>query len=439
MIGVIGLILAIVVMIVGAYKGLPLLPLTLLAGLVAILTNGLNVWDGYATMYVGGYAGTYSAYFLIFIFSALYARFMEESGCATAIGYKLIDWFGTKHVLLVLCLITSVLTYGGVSLFVVIFAVSPIAFTLMKQANLPRHLIMAPLVAGSSVYTMTSLPGTPALTNIIPTQYLGTSMTAAPILGIITSVVMFILCYFYMVKAEKKAIRLGEGWTYPAGADPSKYEVADRSTLPSAGKSFVPIIVLLLIIIVGGIWVKNSSMLTVIAMLVGSVLCYVPNLSRFKGKDMRTLLGNGLVGGISAIGGLAAVVAFGTIVQNTAAYQSIVQWLMGLSMHPYLKGIFSTAVISGITGSSSGGLRLTLGSLSEYFISSGCNLGVLHRLMAIAAGSLDTLPHSAGLFLVLQVLGLNHKNSYIHMFVTSVLIPAVTVIVATVICIALGI
>ncbi|WP_186566075.1 GntP family permease [Lawsonibacter celer] len=438
MIGVIGLLLAILVMILGAYKGLPPLPLTLLAGLVAILTNGLNVWAGYSTMYVAGYAGTYSSYFLIFIFSALYAKFMEESGCATAVGYKLIDWFGTKHVLLVLALITSVLTYGGVSLFVVIFAVSPIAFTLMKEANLPRHLIVASLVMGSSVYTMTSLPGTPALTNIIPTQYLGTTMTAAPVLGIICSVAMFVLCYLYLVKAEKKAVRLGEVWSYPEGADPSKYEAADRSTLPSAGKAFIPIIVLLLIIIVGGFWVKDSSMLTVVAMLVGSVLCYVFNVSHFKGKNMRTLLGNGLGGGISAIGGLAAVVAFGTIVQNTAAYQNIVEWLMGLSMHPYLKGIFSTAVISGITGSSSGGLRLTLTSLSEFFLNSGCNPATLHRLMAIAAGSLDTLPHSAGLFLVLQVLGLNHKNSYRHMFWTSVAIPAVTVIVATLVCMALG-
>ena len=179
-------------------------------------------------------------------------------------------------------------------------------------------------------------------------------------------------------------------------------------------------------------------MLTVVAMLVGSVLCYVFNVSHFKGKNMRTLLGNGLGGGISAIGGLAAVVAFGTLVQNTAAYQNIVEWLMGLSMHPYLKGIFSTAVISGITGSSSGGLRLTLTSLSEFFLNSGCNPATLHRLMAIAAGSLDTLPHSAGLFLVLQVLGLNHKNSYRHMFWTSVAIPAVTVIVATLVCMALG-
>lgn len=438
MIGVIGLLLAIAIMIIGAYKGLPPLPLTLLAGLVAILTNGLNVWAGYATMYVGGYAGTYSAYFLIFIFSALYAKFMEESGSATAVGYKLIDWFGTKHVLLVLALITSVLTYGGVSLFVVIFAISPIAFTLMKEANLPRHLIMASMVMGSSVYTMTSLPGTPALTNIIPTQFLGTTMTAAPVLGIITSVVMFVLCYLYLVRAEKKAVSLGETWSYPRGADPSKYEAADRSTLPNPVLAFLPIIVLLLIIIVGGQFVKDSAMLTVIAMLAGTVLCYVFNVSRFKGKDMRTLLGNGLMGGISAIGGLAAVVAFGTVVQNTGAYQNIVTWLLNLNMHPYLKGIFSTAVISGVTGSSSGGLRLTLTSLSEYFINSGCNLGILHRLMSIAAGSLDTLPHSAGLFLVLQVLDLNHKNSYRHMFWTSVVIPAVVVIVATLICIAMG-
>ena len=420
MIGIIGLILAIAVLIFGSYKGLGALPVTLLAALVAILTNGLDLWGSYATAYMGGYAGAYTGYFLIFIFSALYAKFMEESGSATSIGYKLIDWFGNKHVMLILILITSVLTYGGVSLFVVIFAVGPIAYTLMKEANLPRHLIVAALVMGSSVYTMTSLPGTPALTNIIPTQYLGTTMTAAPILGIICSVVLFALCYIYCKWAEAQAVKRGEVWSYPEGTDVSKYEIADRAALPSAWKAFLPIVILLLIIIVGGFWIADSTMLTVIAMLAGAVLCYLLNLPQFKGKPMGSLLTNGLGGGISAIGGLAAVVAFGTVAQTTDAYQSIVSWLLSLDMHPYLKGIFSTAVISGITGSSSGGLRLTLSSLTDYFVGSGCNLGILHRLMAIAAGSLDTLPHAAGLFLVLQVLGLNHKNSYKHIAAISI-------------------
>lgn len=438
MFGIIGLILAITVLIFGAYKGLGPLPLTLLAAFVALVANGLDLWAGYSTTYMGGYVGAYSSYFLIFAFSALYARLMDDSGSATAIGLKLIDWFGKNRVILVCILATSILTYGGVSLFVCIFAMGPIMFMLFKEANLPRHLTLGCFVVGTCTYTMTSLPGTPQLTNIIPTQYLGTTMTAAPVLSILISIVLFVLCYSYCIWQQKKAIALGEGWSYPEGIDASKYEITDRSQLPAAWKAFSPIVVLLLIIIVGGRWISDSSLLTVVGMIIASVLCYFLNFETMKVKSVSSLLTNGLGGGISAIGGLAAVVAFGAVVQSTAAYQGIVEWLMGLDMHPYIKGVFSTAVISGITGSSSGGLRLTYTSLADYFMSSGCNLQILHRLMAVAAGSLDTLPHSAGLFLVLGQLGLTHKSAYRHMFWTSVLIPAVVVIVATAICVLFG-
>ena len=263
MIGIIGLLAAIAIMIIGAYKGLAALPLSLLAALVVILSNGMPVWESYASYYMGGYAGTYSSYLLIFIFSALYAKFMDSFGCATAVGYKLIDWFGKKNVILVSVLITSVLTYGGVSLFVCIFVVGPIMFLLFKEANLPRHLTVACLVIGSSTYTMTSLPGTPALTNIIPTQFLGTKMTAAPILGILCSIAMFVMCMVYARLQEKKAIAAGEGWTYPAHMNTGAYEIADRSTLPAAWKSFLPMIVLILFIIIGGRFISDSALLTV--------------------------------------------------------------------------------------------------------------------------------------------------------------------------------
>lgn len=87
---------------------------------------------------------------------------MDESGCATAIGYKFIDWFGRKNIMLVTISSSRVLTYGGVSLFVVVYAVAPIMFLLFKEANLPRHLTMACLIVGSATYTMTTLPGTPS-------------------------------------------------------------------------------------------------------------------------------------------------------------------------------------------------------------------------------------------------------------------------------------
>lgn len=439
MLGIIGLILAIVVLIYGAYKGLGALPLTMLAALVAIVFNGIPLWEGYATHYMTGYTSAYMSYFLMFACSSLYAKLMDESGSAASIGYKFIDWFGTKNIMLVTILIISVLTYGGVSLFVVVYAVAPVMFLLFKEANLPRHLTMACLIVGSATYTMTALPGSPQLTNVVPTQYLGTTMTAAPVLSIIAAIAIFALCMAYCTVQKNKAVANHESWSYPANMDPALYEIQDRSLLPAAWKAFLPIIVLLLIIIAGGKFVSNSTMLATVAMLAGAAIVYILNFDKMKSNDMKVILTDGLGGGISGIGGLAAVLAFGTVVQNSQAFGNIVQWVLGLDMNPYVKGIFATSVFSGITGSSSGGLRLMYQSLADYFMQSGCDLGVLHRLTAIAAGGLDTLPHSPGLFLMFSVLGLNHKTAYKHVFACSVCIPVIVCVTLTAICVLFGI
>lgn len=437
-IAIIGIILSVAVLVIGAYKGLGALPLTLLASLVVILANGMNVWDGFATHYMTGYTGAYMSYFLLFASSSLYAELMNSSGCATSIGYKFIDWFGKKRVLLVSTLIISFLTYGGVSLFVVVYAVAPIMFLLFREADIPRHLTMACLITGAATYTMTCLPGTPALTNVIPTQYLGTTLTAAPIMGIVAAIAMFTLCITYMSYEEKKAKRKNEHWSDVAlTSDSSMYEIKDRSMLPSVWKSFTPLIVLVLIIIIGSHFISNSTMLATIAMLLGALLTFILNFDKFRDKNKKTLVTKGLEGGISGIGGLAAVVAFGTVVQNSEAYANIIQWVLSLNLNAYVKGVLSTMVVSGITGSSSGGLKIMYNSLAETFISSGANLQILHRLTNISAGALDTLPHSPGLFLMFAVLGLTHKTAYKHVLACSVIIPLIITIAATTICVML--
>lgn len=446
-IGIVGLILAIAVLVIGAYKGLGALPLTLIAAFVAIVTNVPNIvqlfttkyiWAGFSEHYMKGYSNAYVSYFLLFACSSLYAKLMNDSGSATAIGYKLIDWFGKKNVMLVTILITAVLTYGGVSLFVVVYAVAPIAFLLFREANLPRHLTMGCVIAGSATFTMTSLPGTPQLTNVVPTEFLGTTLIAAPVLSIICAVIIFGAGLGYCIYAQKRAVAKDEVWSYPDGKTAADYGMRERSELPDPWKAFLPIILLATIIIVGSRLGINSTMLSVEAMLCGALLCFLLNFSQFKNADWKEILTDGLGGGIAGIGGLAAVLAFGAVVQSTEAFTRIVDWVLSLNMHPYVRGIFAVSVFSGITGSSSGGLRITLEALSTNFLASGVNMGILHRLMSIAAGGLDTLPHSPGLFLMMNVLGLNHKNSYRHIFVISVVIPTLTAIGATAFCVLLG-
>ena len=430
---IIGLILAVLVLGVGAYKGLGALTATLLASLVVILTSGINIWEGFSVYYMQGYAGAYISFFLMFCFSSLYANFMNISGSATSIAYQFIDWFGKKRVLLVCFVITSVLTYGGVSLFVVVYAVAPIMFTLFKEANLPRHLTMAIVIAGSATFTMTALPGTPSLTNVIPTEFLGTTLTAAPIFGIIASIAIFTMVVFYLNRCEKKARANNEYWTYPEGTDPSLYEVQDRNTLPSSAKAFLPMIVLMSIIIIGSRFGLNSTMLATGAMIAGTIVTYFLNIDKFKGKDMKKVISSGLEGGIDGIGGYAGVVAFGAVVSNSSAFASIVEWVINMHMNPYVQGVFSTMVISAVTGSSSGGLRIMFNAFAKDFLASGANMELLHRLVCISADALDTLPHSPGLFLMFSVLGLTHKDAYKHVFWTSTIIPLIVTSVALII------
>jgi H+/gluconate symporter-like permease len=179
-----------------------------------------------------------------------------------------------------------------------------------------------------------------------------------------------------------------------------------------------------------------SSASIVLAMIVASAIAMIFNWDRIINK--KDLINKGLGGAIGAIAGPCAVVAFGGLVQNTPAFQDVVVWINGFDMNPYITGVTATSIISGITGSSSGGLRITMETFSKQFLVSGANMEYLHRIMSIAAGSLDTLPHSSGLFLMFSWLGLNHKEGYRFVFFTTVLIPLVFTILGVSAIIILG-
>lgn len=439
MIGVIGLLLAIVFLMIFAYKGLGALPLALAGSFVVMLFNGMNVWQTITECFVPGYTSAFTSYMVLFVASAFYAKLMDVSGAATSIGNLFTKWFGVKHVVLLGIIIVGVLTYGGISLFVVIFAVAPILYTLFKQADLPRHLTVICFSAGSSTFSMTCLPGSPQLSNLVATEYLGTTLNAAPVMGIICGAAMFIMCALYGEWASKKAKQRGEHWSYPDNVDPKNYEV-DPSQLPAAWKGLATIAILIAIIIIGSKMGVNATLIAVVAMLIGSVLTVILNIDRFFGKvQWLKLFTDGMTSGVTAIGGIAAILGFGAVVKAAPAYQRIVDWLLSLDINPLVLAVVVTCVICGIAGGSSSGQRIMYETMAPTFIASGANLDVLHRLVAIASGSLDTLPHSSGLFLVYDVLGLNHKNAYRHSFATSVVIPLIVTIVATTVCVIMGV
>lgn len=433
--GIFGLLAGIALMIILAYRGWNAIPLTLIAGIVICVFNGIGVWDG-ITAWATGLGGTFTSYFMLFFLSTCFANMMEATGACTSIANKFIAWFGKKHILTVLSLFVFILCYGGVSFFVCMFAVGPIMMKLFKELNVPRPLSIIPLAIGGGAWVY-AIPGSTQLSNVIPTS-LGTSLMAAPVMGFLAVGVGMVVSLVIAEFIYKKQMTLvAEGKL--AGFTGDDAMIADdRTDLPSALCAFLPMVVLIVFIVVCSFakFITNGTLLACLAMFIALVVCFLLNMKYISGGKidaLKQILAKGATGAAGSALTLGAVVGFGTLVSSTAAFQNIVDWLMTLNISIYWKSVISTGVISGVAGSASSGTRLTVQYLGDYFVNSGCNLDVLHRLISLSSITFDSLPHCTGCFLMFSYLGLNHKNAYKYTFLFDTVITLAMVLICTLI------
>jgi len=431
--GIMGIILASAFLIWGAYKKVAALPLMLGGSLIVVIFNWMPLWDSFAGAYITGYTGFFVNLFLVFIASMFFTKAMEETGSIIKIGYKFSEWFGPKRAILVVFATTAILTYGGISLFVVVLAVAPLIMILFKEANLPRSLAIGPLAAGAITFTMKSLPYSPQATNVIPTgeAFFGTGLGAGAFIGILSAVLMIAGQLWYFKTSEKKVRESGEGFTYMEGTKEENYEV-DRSTLPPTFKAFLPLI-LVVGLIVGLTWIPrlfNLNMnippnaIVVGSMLSAAVLALLLNMNKIRGIDhLKYIINEGMSGSIRAIAGPAAVVGFGGVVRASPAFAAIVNSLLNMDMNAYGMAAFGASVVGGVVGSSSAGLQVSLEVLAQPLLETGADPAILHRIAATFAGTFDSLPHSTVWFLIFPTLGVTHKEGYKHAFWTTVFWP----------------
>ena len=433
--GIFGLLAGIALMIILAYRGWNAVPLTLIAGLVICILNGIGIWEG-ITSWATGLGGTFTSYFMLFFLSTCFANVMEATGACTAIANRFISWFGKKHILTVLSLFVFILCYGGVSFFVCMFAVGPITMKLFKELNVPRPLAIIPLAVGGGAWVY-AIPGSTQLSNVIPTS-LGTTLMAAPVMGFGAVAAGMIVSLIIAERIYKKQMQLVAEGKIEGFTGDDNMVVDERSELPSTVCAFLPMVVLIAFIMICSFakLITNGTLLACLAMFIASVVCFVINIKFISGNKievLKSIMAKGATGAAGSALTLGAVVGFGTLVSSTAAFQNIVDWLMGLDISIYWKGIISTGVISGVAGSASSGTRLTVQYLGDYFVSSGCNLDVLHRLIALASITFDSLPHCTGCFLMFSYLGLNHKNAYKYTFLFDTVITVIAVLICTII------
>lgn len=432
MIGMIGMFGGLILLMVLTMRGMNLLIAAPLTALFVAILNGLPLLPqlategtvNFLTNYMTGFTGFIASWYLMFLTGAIFGKVMEDSGAADSVSKWIVKKIGMKRAALAVVIACAVLTYGGVSLFVVAFSVYPMALSLFRQADLPRRFIPAALAFGSTTFTMTSA-GSPEIQNWIPVEFLGTTPYAGWQVSIIVALFMMLFGYWWLKRMISKAKAKGEKFI-ARKTDPTAEE---RKNLPNPMLSMVPLLVVLGISFVFHDSLGTSAL--IIALSGGIAATYFLNRKYF--QDIGNAFGEGAIGAVIAIANTAAVVGFGGVVKATPSFAAAVDVMTGIPGSPLIGGALAVAVIAGLTGSSSGGQAIALPLLAPHYLDMGVDAEALHRTVSIASGSLDSMPQGGYVVTTIRsIAGETHKDAYPAFGALTVVVPLVGAILAVI-------
>ena len=446
-----GLLAGLVLLIVMALRGVNILVAALVSSMVVAITNGMGLSAALLDYFPFGPLGAFSfagKFFVLFLTGAIFGKMMASSGAAGSIASAITRGLGAKRTILITILVCALLTYGGVVVFVVIFTMFPLGVALMREANLPKRLFCGATALGAGTFTMTALPGTPSIHNVIAATSLGTDLFAGALIGLTAAAVMFVLGVVYLEREWSKARANGEG-----------YEVNDQDKAmenlapalqhgPPWKLSIMPLALVLGTIIlprlltaldiadeestgIGGIiaFAGNEPILwPSFALIIGAGSC-VALFASFRASAMESL-GAGANDSIMPLLNTAAVIGFGSVVTQTDGFNTFAQWVLDLPLPPLLSVFASVSVVSAIVGSGSGGLQIFMQTFAERYLEMGIEPETLHRIATLGSGGIDSLPHCGAVIAMLTIMGLKHKEAYKDIFVVTVAIPVIATLIA---------
>jgi H+/gluconate symporter-like permease len=442
-----------------AYRGYSVILFAPIAALGAVLlTDPSLVAPMFTGLFMDKMVGFLKLYFPVFLLGAIFGKLIELSGFSKSIVKAVIGLVGAERAMLSIVAVCAVLTYGGVSLFVVVFAVYPFAAELFRQGDIPKRLIPGTIALGAFTFTMDALPGTPQIQNIIPTSFFGTTTWAAPWLGTIGAIFIAIVGMQYLEWRRRVAKRNGEGYGDPAALinEPAPF-AESRLAHPllaltplvlvglvnklltlwipevyGSSHSFVPAVigkaapVVQEVSKVAAIWAVQGALLVGIASVL--VLAWKPVAAHFA-EGAKTAIGGAMLAAMNT----ASEYGFGAVIAALPGFL-VVANALGSIPDPLINEAITVTSLAGITGSASGGMSIALAAMSETFIANanaaGIPMDVLHRVASMASGGMDTLPHNGAVITLLAVTGLTHRQAYKDIFaITLIKTAAVFVII----------
>jgi H+/gluconate symporter-like permease len=473
--GLAGILVGLGLLIWFAYRGWSILLLAPLTALIAALFAGEPLLASWTQIFMTSAAGFVAQFFPLFLLGALFGKLMDDSGSVQSIARAMSRKLGIARSMLAVVLAGAIVTYGGVSVFVAFFVLGPMAIALFREANIPRRLMPAAIALGTSTFTMTALPGTPAIQNAIPMPFFGTTPFAAPGLGVVASAIMLGFGLWWLARAEATARRAGEGFGGEGVAvaddqlvreraaaarefDPAEISHGQHSTddppvtvaaLPLAVVIAVNLLMSLVVLprldfsflaqdmwggttlsAVAGVW----SVAVALAAAIVTLLAF--NVRRL--PSIRASMDAGANASVLPVLSVASLVGFGAVVAAMPAFAVVRDWVLSIEGGPLVSLAVATNVLAALTGSASGGLTIALDALGETYLRLAVQYGIdpalMHRVAVIGAGTLDSLPHNGAVVTLLAVCGASHRESYLDI----VMVAIVGAIIALAAVIVLG-
>ncbi|WP_078410468.1 GntP family permease [Priestia abyssalis] len=437
----IGLLAGLALLMVLTMRGVNIIIAAIVCSSIVAITGGLSLEKALTDYYMSGFTGFFASWFLVFLLGAVFGKAMEETEAASAIA----DWvkrrIGANRAVFAVVAACAVMTYGGVSVFIVAFSVYPIAVALFKSANLPHRFIPAAMAFGSISFTMTS-PGSPEVQNLIPTEFFNTTPTAGGLVGVLMALLIMVSGGFFLKRMVTKAVQAGEIFQLPGEEEmpdhPSSRQVLgeistaleETKKLPSILIAILPLVLVVVILNVMSTYV-SATWAIVIALFIGIAVALV--LMNTYTREYGKIFGKGSENALLATANTCAVVGFGSVAKEVPSFKALIETLVNTPGMEYAGLAIAVTVIAGITGSASGGLGIALPILAPLYMTQGLDPGAMHRISALASGGLDSLPHNGYIVTTVRaVCNETHKRAYKPIFVLSVVVPMIAVILAVI-------
>lgn len=403
----IGLLIAVVLFIVMIVKGIDMVTSTVVTAAIILVTSGLDFWEGLLTTFSVGAGSFCTSWFIILALGGIFGELVNETGLATKIAKSLSHALGSKRVGLIMMICTFFITLLGINGYIMVFVLYPIADNLLRENKMDRRLLPFLMICGGA--NANSFAFSMDICNVIPSNFLGTSLGVAPGLSVIFSVITCTWYVLYFNYAQKKSMSKHSEAELLAMYQDTNVVMSDAE-LPGLFISVLPFVLVLATVVAATGMGTNPSLAC--GLLVGVLVILVTQFKKV--KNLKATLKNGGMSGLSTMLTVAAVVGLSKVLTAAPAFTAVQQFVLNISLPMYFKTWLGTMICGALTGSAITAETLFLESFGQEFLAAGANINALHRICAEAGITMNKLPNASPVVMETSVCKCTLAESYKH-------------------------